>query len=158
MGQQPPNHYELLGISPLENDKNVIEVAIMRQSARVRVHQAESPEQTSKQTLERLLEAGRVLLDPIKRRQYDEQLRQQGQPVSGRPGPAPPAPPAPLITSSLVARAAARGRGRVSGGVAWRWLRHSLPWEKVLAFGLALIFFISGLALFAVVLLRQVGR
>lgn len=89
--EQPPNHYRLLGIAPFESDREVILNATRRQCGFVRtvalVYPAES------QTLLNELTAAKLcLLDPARRKEYNEQLR-AGKAHAMPPTDSGPAPP-----------------------------------------------------------------
>ncbi len=60
-GDQPPNHYRLLGIDPFESDLKVIEAAADRQMALVRTFQLGPNSQLSQRLLNELA-AARVVL------------------------------------------------------------------------------------------------
>lgn len=92
---QPPNHYRLLGIDPLESDPDVIESAADRQMAHVRTFQAGQHPAEAQQILNRIAAAKLTLLSPQKKAPYDRSLMSgaKGQGVS-QPGPQPPAPAA----------------------------------------------------------------
>ena len=91
--EQPPNHYRLLGIAPFESDREVILNATRRQCGFVRtvalVYPAES------QTLLNELTAAKLcLLDPVRRKEYNEQLR-AGKARATPPADSVSAPPLP---------------------------------------------------------------
>src|SRR5262245_59600964 len=100
-GQRPPNHYQLLGIAPDEQDAEVIEEAAIRQTTHVRAYQIGPHAAECTRLLNEIAEARRTLLDPARRKQYDAALAKQAaakaspppakppapQPVSGPPGP-----------------------------------------------------------------------
>lgn len=91
---QPPNHYQLLGIPIGENDPDVIENAANRQMAHVRTFQAGKHGKVSQQILNELSSAKRVLLIAEKKSAYDAQLAvQQQAPATSLPRP-PAMPPA----------------------------------------------------------------
>lgn len=107
--EQPPNYYRLLGIGLFESDPDVISNAADRQMVHVRSFQSGKHSALSQQILNELAAARVCLLDPKKRAEYDEQLRQQLA-VSGvgalglvGPVPAPPsAPPPPRASAPLL--------------------------------------------------------
>lgn len=74
---QPPNHYRLLGIAPFEDDPDVIENAASRQMAHVRTFQTGKHGAISQRILNELTAAKLCLLQPAKKRAYDEQLRRE---------------------------------------------------------------------------------
>ena len=93
---QPPNHYQLLGIPVLEEDPDVIENAANRQMAHVRTFQSGKHSKLSQQILNELAAAKRVLLTADKKTKYDTELKSQlptaaADPAS--PAPPPPSPP-----------------------------------------------------------------
>ncbi|MGQ9913570.1 MAG: hypothetical protein ACUVQQ_04385 [Thermogutta sp.] len=72
--EQPPHHYRLLGIAPFETDREVIQNAADRQMGHVRRFQA-GPYAVACQKLLNELAAARVcLLDPARKREYDQRL------------------------------------------------------------------------------------
>jgi hypothetical protein len=136
--QQPPNFYQLLGISPLEQDRRVIDEAIIRQTARVRIYQNGPQARLCTDILNKIAEAGTVLLDPTKRRRYDEHLL---RPTEANPfadlGAAPPAPSPSRPAASRLS---------------------PLLWVKIAVFAVAAFFFLSGFALFLVAVFLSVRR
>ncbi len=78
---QPPNHYQLLGIPALENDPDVIENAANRQMAHVRTFQNGKHSKVSQQILNELSAAKRCLLVPEKKTDYDAELKHQLTPA-----------------------------------------------------------------------------
>lgn len=74
-GEQPPNHYRLLGIAPFETDLDVIDHAADRQMAHVRTFQSGRNAALSQQILNELAAARVCLLNPQRKADYDEQLR-----------------------------------------------------------------------------------
>lgn len=88
---QPPTHYQLLGIPEGEGDPDVIENAANRQMAHVRTFQSGKHSKLSQEILNQLASAKRVLLTPGKKAEYDAQL------VASLP-PAPP--PSPTTAAS----------------------------------------------------------
>ncbi|MCI0359592.1 MAG: hypothetical protein L0211_14040, partial [Planctomycetaceae bacterium] len=83
--EQPPNHYRLLGLTLYEQNSDAIDNAGDRQMAHVRTFQAGPQGAHSQRLLNEIAAARLVLLDPAKKRAYDEALRARL---------APPAPPA----------------------------------------------------------------
>lgn len=73
--EQPPNYYRLLGLSPFENDPNVIAHAADRQMAHVRTFQQGPRGKESQVVLNALAQARVCLLQPEKKARYDERLR-----------------------------------------------------------------------------------
>src|SRR5205823_4842076 len=72
--QRPPTHYQLLGISPGEQDREVIEEASIRQTTHLRAYQIGAHTAECTRILNEVAQARRVLLDPAKRRAYDQSL------------------------------------------------------------------------------------
>ena len=73
--EQPANHYRLLGIALFEADADVIESAAIRQTTHVRLHALGSHGDTTQTVLNEIAEAKITLLNPEKKKQYDEGLR-----------------------------------------------------------------------------------
>ncbi|HEX7376626.1 MAG TPA: hypothetical protein VF278_05910 [Pirellulales bacterium] len=111
--QRPPTHYQLLGIAPDEHDLDVIEAAMLRQSAFVRNFQSGQYAEDATRLLNEIAAARLCLVDRKKRSKYDAELRQR-QPGAGAPprardsgtisrAPAsPPAPPPAFDLNQLV--------------------------------------------------------
>lgn len=76
---QPPNHYRLLGIEPFESSEEVIEAAAHRQSRYLREVAVGKQRKQSQSLLNEVSAARRCLLDPEKRKAYDEQLRAEAE-------------------------------------------------------------------------------
>jgi hypothetical protein len=72
--QRPPNHYRLLGISPKEEDREVIEAAIERQTNAVKTQKTAQYEKIAARVLFEIQEAGVVILDHNRRKEYDASL------------------------------------------------------------------------------------
>lgn len=85
----PPTHYRLLGISPDEHDPDVINAALLRNSAYVRNFQTGQYAEQANQILNELSVAAICLSDPAKRAAYDRSLR----PAMPPPGAAHPSRP-----------------------------------------------------------------
>ena len=109
--EQPPDHYRLLGIAPLENDSAVILRAIEERTAYVRACAGDQHADALEDLLEDLATAKHLLLNPTFKQQYDLMLRQHsepayrvGYPASGVVAPAPVQPSAqgPVHTPSPV--------------------------------------------------------
>lgn len=79
--EQPPNHYRLLGIAPLEKNADVIATAADRQMSHLRTFQSGMYSALSQDLLNEVAAARLCLLDPVKKAAYDTQLRQQTGPV-----------------------------------------------------------------------------
>ncbi len=74
--EQPPNHYRLLGIKSLEENREVIQNAADRQMVHLRTFQA-GPRAALSQKLLNEVSAARVcLLSAEKKNAYDQQLRE----------------------------------------------------------------------------------
>ena len=69
--EQPPNHYRLLGIQPLESDPGVIETAADRQMAHLRTFQTGPHADLSQQLLNQVAAARICLLNAEKKTAYD---------------------------------------------------------------------------------------
>lgn len=137
--QQPPTHYQLLGIAPDERDIEVIEAAVLRQSAFVRNFQSGQHAEEATRILNEIAAARLCLVDRQKRAKYDAELRKK---QAGKPAPAqrardsdaamrvtpapvaePPQPLAPAIDLDQIAlpvprRTAAPGRRLPASGKA----------------------------------------
>ncbi len=74
---QPPNLYRLLGLELFEENRNVIDTAANRQMSFIKTYQTGPPEteELSQQILNELAAARLCLLNPEKKKAYDEQLR-----------------------------------------------------------------------------------
>src|SRR5262249_717976 len=101
---QPPTHYQLLGISPGEEDPEVIEEAAIRQTAHVRTYQTGPHVQECTRLLNEIAQARTTLLDPAKRKAYDARLL----PQTAAPA-VPIACPVPPVNSALPAGDVAAG-------------------------------------------------
>src|SRR6266700_1223232 len=77
--QRPPTHYQLLGVSPAEQDPEVIEEAAIRQTTHVRAYQIGQHSAECTQLQKELSTARLILVNPAKRKAYDEQLAQAGK-------------------------------------------------------------------------------
>ncbi len=85
-GDQPPNHYRLLGIDPFESDLKVIEAAADRRMALVRTFQLGPNSKLSQRLLNELAAAKLVLVRPEKKAAYDQALRVE---LAARQAPSP---------------------------------------------------------------------
>ena len=92
-GQRPPSHYQLLGVAPDERDAEVIAEAAIRQSAHVRTYQTGSRARQCIRLLNEIAQARATLLDPDRRRAYDESVRDAAAEESARLRPSLPDPP-----------------------------------------------------------------
>jgi len=72
--EQPPNYYRLLGIPPFESDPDVIVNAADRQMGHVRRFQAGRYAEICQKVLNELAAARICLLDPVRKRAYDQKL------------------------------------------------------------------------------------
>src|SRR5438552_2604544 len=73
--QRPITYYQLLGISPRENDPEAIEEAARRQAAKLRKHQEGPQAQACARLLKEINQAKAVLLNPAKRKEYEARPR-----------------------------------------------------------------------------------
>ena len=78
--EQPPTHYRLLGIASDEQDLDVINAAVVRQSAYVRNFQSGKYADDASRILTEIAAAKSCLLDRTKRAEYDADLRKQAAP------------------------------------------------------------------------------
>jgi hypothetical protein len=101
-GEQPPNHYRLLGIQLFENDLDVIENAADQRMGHLRKFQTGQNASLSQKLLNEVAAAKVCLLNAEKKAAYDGQLRTNlealaaaAAPPAPPPGPAakPPSPP-----------------------------------------------------------------
>jgi formylglycine-generating enzyme required for sulfatase activity len=124
--EQPPNHYRLLGIKPLEDSPEVIENAADRQTVHLRTFQLSKYRDLAEELLNEVATARICLLNQTRKAAYDQQLRK----VLDAPGlgSAPP-PPVPPRAKAKIQGAVwlAVGLGAVAvlsvlGGVLW-WSR-----------------------------------
>jgi WD40 repeat protein len=130
--QRPPTHYQLLGLAPEEQDREVIEEAAIRQSTHLRAYQIGAHATDCTRLLNEIAQARGVLLNPAKRAEYDAQLARRTAAartaITARPLPNAPedsfaelgapviaAPPAPRRRSKLDI---AKPRG-LSPGLIW---------------------------------------
>ncbi len=81
--EQPANHYRLLGLSPFESNRQVIQNAADRMMAFVRQLASGPYSKLSQELLNLLAEARICLLNHVRREQYDENLiRQSSLPLN----------------------------------------------------------------------------
>ena len=73
--QQPPHHYRLLGITPFESDREVIDSVAMRHMGFLQEITDGPYVKHAQQLLNELAAARRCLLDPDKKAAYDAQLQ-----------------------------------------------------------------------------------
>jgi hypothetical protein len=76
-GRRPPTHYQLLGITPEEKDRDVIEEAAIRQTSHLRTYQAGPHAADCAKLLNEIAQAQLVLLDPVRRKEYDAELLEE---------------------------------------------------------------------------------
>jgi hypothetical protein len=95
---QPPNHYRLLGIAPLEGNASVIEHAADRVMIHLRTFAAGAHGSDSQRLLNEVATARVCLLDPSRKARYDADLQ-------ARLGLATPAPVAPATRMPPMPRA-----------------------------------------------------
>jgi hypothetical protein len=72
---RPPTHYEMLAISPKEQERAVIEAAVLRQTGYVRNFQIGKYGKDDARILNEIAAAKACLLDPAKRAKYDAELK-----------------------------------------------------------------------------------
>src|SRR5258708_2912841 len=73
--EQPPNFYRLLGLRPLEQNPDAISNALDQRRAFLRSVQSGQRAAHSQRLLNEVSIAGVTLLDPAKKIQYDQKLR-----------------------------------------------------------------------------------
>jgi hypothetical protein len=104
-GQRPPSYYQLLGVSPEESDPEVIAEAAIRQCSHVRTYQTGSRARQCIRLLNEIAQARATLLDPDRRRAYDDSVRDAAAEERGRPrGDTPESPPSADLDSPTVDR------------------------------------------------------
>lgn len=96
--RRPPSAYDLLGLSPGERDPEVVDAAVVRQSAYVRNFQAGRHGDEAARILGEIAEAREVLLDPVRRQEYDATIAQQQADQRGTPSQIPNPSTTPSIT------------------------------------------------------------
>jgi biopolymer transport protein ExbD len=74
-GEQPPNHYRLLGVALFEPDEDVIAISADRQMVHVKAQATGRYSHLSQQLLNELAKARTCLLDAKRRKEYDDKLR-----------------------------------------------------------------------------------
>ena len=95
-GDRPPTHYQLLGIARLESDVDVIEYNTDRQMLALRNFETGPRGEVAKRIIGEVSAASRCLLNPGKKKKYDQELPSTARlprPVLTAPAP-PPLPPA----------------------------------------------------------------
>ncbi len=98
LDQQPPHHYRLLGVTPLESSADVIANAADQRMAFVRTFQAGPKSALSQKLLNEIAAARVVLLDPKRKAAYDRALKSQLD--AAQAAAAAPVPPPPLSTAA----------------------------------------------------------
>ncbi len=93
--EQPANHYRLLGIKQLEENREVIQNAADRQMAHLRTFQTGPRTSMSQRLLNEVAAARVCLLSTDKKSAYDQQLRSASAAASPVPPATRPTPPAP---------------------------------------------------------------
>jgi hypothetical protein len=73
--EQPPNHYQLLGIEPHETDSERIKEAALRQTSRLRALQLGPHAELCTRLLNEIAQARATLANPKSREEYDQRLR-----------------------------------------------------------------------------------
>jgi WD40 repeat protein len=91
---RPPTHYQLLGVSPQEQDPEVIQEAALRQTSHVRMYQIGTHAAECTRLLNEIAQARTTLLNPAKRKEYDSQFATGS--AAATPGPARDEPREPL--------------------------------------------------------------
>jgi hypothetical protein len=136
--QQPPSYYQLLGVDPRETDPEVIEEMAVRQTSHVRTYQTGPHAEECRRLLTEIAQARRGLLDPARRRVYDQGLRRaRATPVV--------AVAVPVATPAWVPTAvplAAPGFPDLPVPIRRRLGRHT--WHGVLALAIAFLLFATG--------------
>lgn len=75
--QQPADHYRLLGVRSLEDDLDVIASAADRQMSHLKTFASGRYSEASQNLLNEIARARLCLLNPHKKKQYDQQLREK---------------------------------------------------------------------------------
>ena len=92
--EQPPHHYRLLGIRPLEADRDVITHAMDQRMSHLKTLQSGKYSGHSQRLLNEVSAAAVVLLDAAQKDAYDAELaRQLAPPSPPKTAAAPPVPP-----------------------------------------------------------------
>src|SRR5687768_12264014 len=100
-GEQPPNHYRLLGLRLFEPNPTVIDNAFQRATAHLRTFQSGPHGPLARQLLADVAAAAECLLNPADKSQYDQALGQRLIERQTRVSPASP-PPLPVAASPPV--------------------------------------------------------
>src|SRR6516165_8160610 len=80
-GQRPPTHYQILDLTQGEDDAEVIEEAAIRQSTHLRSYQIGPHAAWCTRLLNEISEARTTLLNPAKRKAYNDRLAAQSAPA-----------------------------------------------------------------------------
>jgi hypothetical protein len=72
--QQPPTHYQLLGVAPNEADLEAIKEAALLQTTRVRMYQTGPQAEVCTRVLNEIAQARAILVNPKTRHEYDARL------------------------------------------------------------------------------------
>ena len=94
-GDEPPTHYQLLGVTHLEADVDVIEYNTDRQMVALRAFKTGPHGALAKKIIREVSKASKCLLNPGKKKKYDQGLpsiARLPRPPAGAPA-APPLPP-----------------------------------------------------------------
>ena len=111
-GEQPPDHYRLLGVQRFETDLDVIESGADRQAIALRIFQIGPNAEMAARLLNEVSAARLCLLQPREKKKYDRTLEVLPKPTKVPtppelivpPPPKPPqAPPPPVSVPSLQA-------------------------------------------------------
>ena len=79
---RPATYYQLLGVDPSESNPKVIETACIRQSKFIRTFQNSANGDSATQLLTELAEARAILLDPVRRKEYDARNHGPGKGIA----------------------------------------------------------------------------
>ena len=96
-GEQPPNHYRLLGVPLFESDPDVIETAAQRQTVFLRTLQLGPQAELAERTLNEVARARVTLLNVDQKAAYDDKLRQSQRLLSTTTQ----APPADILSAEV---------------------------------------------------------
>jgi hypothetical protein len=132
---RPPNHYQLLGISPKEDDHEIIESAVERQTNLVKTQKDAEHEHIATRILYEIQEAGMVVLDSYRRKEYDASLAQSKSAPAQRlvAEPLPPHTPfKPVGEGNEIVRTYFGVMSVILGGfIIMAAVSFYLPWQKV---------------------------
>jgi hypothetical protein len=104
--EQPPNHYRLLGLRPFEDNLDVISNAADQRRSHLRTFQTGKRSAQSQQLLNEVSAACICLLDPVKKLQYDAELRGSMAPAPFESANGPAATILPVIPAEASAASA----------------------------------------------------